>query len=518
MRPRFLVHLTLLAAFSALAIPAQLAAQNNQDHNNDKKQPRYKLVDIGTLGGANSGNNGESIIANHAGTVTGFAETSTPDPNPAFCFNPDCLVSHAFQWREGVLTDLGSLPGGGSSFTVSINSQEQVVGFSQNGLLDPLTGIPEFVATVWQDGGVIDLGTFGGAFGLATMNNNRQQVVGCTSSDIPDPFAPTGVFYGIGTGPQQLRAFRWQGKQLQDLGTLGGPDACGVWINDRGQIAGASFTNSIVNPATGLPTLDPFLWENERMLDLGTLGGTVGFAELMNNRGQVIGISSLAEEPGACITAAVFGTPGCHAFLWDRGILTDLGTLGGNFSIPNWINEAGEIVGVASNQNEQTVFGFVWKKGVMTNLGTLPGDCGSQAFGLNSGGQVVGQSISCDGSTNRAVLWEKEGPALDLNTLVNPGSGLLLTDPKIVNDAGEIVLEGLLSNGDAHSVVLIPCKEGEEGCEDAAEGTSSRAQRNAAPITKSPTTWTHLPPPAAAWRAQMARRYHIPSAAIGPTN
>jgi probable HAF family extracellular repeat protein len=250
------------------------------------------------------------------------------------------------------------------------------------------------------------------------------------------------------------------------------------------------------------------------MLDLGTLGGTVGLAFMANNRGQVIGQSSMAETPGACSTGFA-GTSGCHGFLWDRGVLADLGTFGGDFSVPNWINEAGEIVGVASNQDEQAVFGFVWKKGEMTNLGTLPGDCFSKAFALNSGGQVVGESISCDGNTARAVLWEPGGPALDLNALVNPGSGLLLTDPKIINDAGEIVLEGLLSNGDAHSVVLIPCGEGDEDCADAHEGASAAIQNNSAPAINSSTTPPqHRLPPGemtAAWRAQMRRRFHFPA-------
>jgi hypothetical protein len=42
--------------------------------------------------------------------------------------------------------------------------------------------------------------------------------------------------------------------------------------------------------------------------------------------------------------------------------------------------------------------------------------------------------------------------------LVKPGSGLQLTEPKIINDAGGIVLVGLLPNGDVHSVVHIPCE------------------------------------------------------------
>jgi uncharacterized membrane protein len=41
------------------------------------------------------------------------------------------------------------------------------------------------------------------------------------------------------------------------------------------------------------PTLDPFFWEDGRMIDLGTLGGNFGVADWMNNRGQVVGGSDL---------------------------------------------------------------------------------------------------------------------------------------------------------------------------------------------------------------------------------
>jgi len=72
------------------------------------------------------------------------------------------------------------------------------------------------------------------------------------------------------------------------------------------------------------------------MLDLGTLGGTLGSAAALNNRGEVVGQSNLAGD-------LIF-----HPFLWtkSRG-MQDLGTFGGDTGTTEWINDAGEVVGKA---------------------------------------------------------------------------------------------------------------------------------------------------------------------------
>jgi len=65
------------------------------------------------------------------------------------------------------------------------------------------------------------------------------------------------------------------------------------FLNKRGQVAGVSYTNSTPGP-TGFPTLDPFLWDGRKMIDLGSLGGTFGSGLALNGRGQVAGYSDLA--------------------------------------------------------------------------------------------------------------------------------------------------------------------------------------------------------------------------------
>jgi probable HAF family extracellular repeat protein len=463
MKSRFFSYIVVLTTTAVLAAPVRLAAQDKQDHGNNKHH-HYQLIDVGTFGGPES-YFPETIPfisakgdLNSRGVAVGGSATSTSTTgtsNTGICGGLSGLVPfvfHAFEWQNGTVTDLGSL-GGTDYCSVSggINANGEIVGSSENGEVDPLTGINESRAVRWKNGEITDLGTLGGYEGNAISINDRGQVVGLATNAIPDPIA----CFGVGA---QCRAFLWQDGVMQDLGTLGGPDAFAILINERGQVAGSSYTNSV-------PVTDPFLWEKgKRMRDLGTLGGTTGFPLALNSRGQVVGASNLAGD----LTA--------HAFLWPgtNGRMQDLGTLGGSYSNANAINEAGEVVGYASNAGDQDFLAFLWRNDVLTNLGTVDGDPCSTANAINSKRQVVGISFpTCDpNGARRAFLWEN-GSMVDLNTLIPQDPGVQLNLAETINDHGEIAV-----NGDppgcgvveqcGHAYLLIPCDEhhpGIEGCD-----------------------------------------------------
>jgi probable HAF family extracellular repeat protein len=489
MKSNFLVCAAV--ALLAVATPVSLAAQDNAEQHHHHKHHHYQLIDMGTFGGPNSSFALSGVrVLNNSGVAVGSADTSTLDP---LCvqFNFDCYVSSTFKWQDGVVSNLGALPGSNSSIATWVNDNGLVAGLSQNGI-DPLTGSYAVEAILWgKDGDLTDLGTLGGNDSIANAVNNRGQVAGEALNPISDPYTSNYTNFFI-TGATQVHAFRWTKSQgMQDLGTLpGGNDSAAALINERGQIAGWSFTNTTPNPvqdvcssySQNLPTVDPFLWDDGKMIDLGTLGGTCGHANSLNNRGQVAGASDLA------------GDQVCHPFLWDKkGGMKDLGTLGGDSGIANFVNDAGEVVGQANLPDGVGCdaftpgHGFLWKNGVMTDLRAPGSDPCSNAQAINSKHQIVGFGWDCQDNLipgYHASLSEDGEPMLDLNTLIPPNPGLQLNWATYVNEAGEIAAIGTLSNGDIHAFVLIPCDENHperEGCDysmvDAATAAQSAAPR-----------------------------------------
>jgi probable HAF family extracellular repeat protein len=477
-----------------VANPVRTAAQEQQEHTNEHRH--YRLIDLGTLGGPHSYGsvNGDGFsLLNNSGVVASSADLATPDPNaatPIGCYVPDCFQAHAAKWKDGEITDLGALPVDNNSAAGSINERGWATGQSQSSVLDPLLGFPEFHAVLWRQGHIIDVGTLAsGTESLGIYLNNAGQVVGFStiSTEQNDPLG----FFGFPT-----HTFIWQNGEKLDIGTLGGSDAVpGASCSNppEGTIVGGSTTTTTPNPDTGLPTADPFLWDHGKMTDLGTLGGTNGFAQCVNHRGQVIGGSSLAANPAACNS----GGPGCHAFFWQDATMTDLGTLGGDTSEAIWLNEAGEVVGsadLAGPSGNQTHDAVLWKDGKIHDLGTVPGDPCSRGRALNARGQAVGGSSDCHNFLH-AFVWDENSGMVDLNTVIPPDSGFQLTNAFNINDRGEILAKaaplGFTPNDDAdlgHIVLLVPCDNGDADCAASANMNGSPASQASAAIIVKPTT------------------------------
>ena len=177
--------------------------------------------------------------------------------------------------------------------------------------------------------------------------------------------------------------------------------------------------------------------------------------------------------------------------------MRDLGTLGGDNGAAIWLTDNGEVVGTADLPNsppgcQQTScvhHAFLWRKGVMTDLGTLGSDPCSGAVMMNSKGQIVGSTISiCGDPETNAFLWENGGPMVALDTLIPANSGVHLFEGNNINERGEILASGLRNDGcgDRFSCqrlyLLIPCNANDaSGCEDPHASTTAVTQSDPAP-------------------------------------
>ena len=274
--------------------------------------------------------------------------------------------------------------------------------------------------------------------------NDSGQIVGTV---VPDFFQPL-----VGD------AFSWTlTGGLVNLGTLGGSYASATAVNNSGQVVGQSMlADNVAGRA--------FLWTVPRgMIDLGSLPGGAGTpppdrgplnsgANAINDNGQVVGwTEAVVFDPRVGLTYEA------RAFLWTETTgMQDLGTLGGGGSFAIAVNQRGQVIGYSSTPAstffDPVTHAFLWTPGgTMRDLGTLGGKSSTPA-GLNNNGHVVGWSTVSVATTapERAFLWTESGGMVPLGML--PGG--TSSRASAINDAGDIVGTMYFAATDQYRAVL----------------------------------------------------------------
>ena len=115
--------------------------------------------------------------------------------------------------------------------------------------------------------------------------------------------------------------------------------------------------------------------------------------------------------------------------------LTDLGVLPGqkpdSVSLPAAINDKAQVAGTSGT----SAFRYTSAKEAMEDVGGNPAESISRGFGINSSGQVVGDSIFGKNKVSHAALFNN-GAAADLGTSMHAG---LFSRANGINASGQVV-------------------------------------------------------------------------------
>lgn len=318
-----------------------------------------------------------------------------------------CLFSvyPAYAQVRYAVTQLPSFENGTYPLDINASGQVAVAGYHL-GIQDYVTGqnggspIIYYASTLHYNGGL---------YGV----NDNGSIVGWISDFIDED---SYQYFAIYTTPDN--------NEIIKINT-NGLDAYGVAINNAGRVAGVMGGHAFVTDPGGV-----------NAVDLGTLGGVSSVARGINESGQVVGTSNVANGQ-------------THAFIAsaDGSGMIDLGTFGGNASGAEAINAKGQVVGYSKLLNGSShAFVFDEQISEMVDLGTL-GGAESGANDINNHGQIVGWSKINGSSVRHAFVTQGDGGAMiDLNSLVDfasssLGAGVYFTEALGINDRGQIIVK-----------------------------------------------------------------------------
>ncbi|MEV6983695.1 Ig-like domain-containing protein [Sphaerisporangium sp. NPDC051017] len=363
-----------------------------------------------------------------AGTTTWARTTGLP--------SGDELPPGGYRVRTSVRDEAGrEVPGGTSTFTVAADAKRVVFELASETALSRTTG----AVALNNRGVVVGGGGLGPVRWSAGKTTKLDPPTGMTSASVT-AVDDDGSAYGQVDGSQRTFPVRWDPS-----GTPTVLEA--LPSHTRAGVMGVSRDGKT---AVGGSDKQPVRWSGTAVAALPLLSeATSGVATGANTAGVIVGTQYIRGD---------WYPERARAVIWSGGQVRNLGTLPGHReSTATAVNDLGVVVGtsvvpLAVGQGDRT-YGFVYADGAMKQLDTYyTGAKITLPKAVNDQGAIVGE-FTTNGGTTHAFLAEPGELAVDLNTLLPPGSGWELVRANDINEYGQITGVGK-HNGESRGFLM----------------------------------------------------------------